>query len=191
MSVNNSYIKCRLGRHIFAPIVIHSCVTLVSHCFVICTLLHLPSQVYTCPVRHSSVTEPAPPDRNVWCVGTRFSLWPGEMLTLRCQWDCLALTSLSDAMFTIPRSSGPGRFGMSTLYSSVFPHRDKSQKQLQISYNQSTIVIRNLYSLRFTISSDTCIAILFLFQTLLLLKEYNNIACQHTICLTQPINGSQ
>lgn len=73
------------------------------------------------------------------------SLWPGEMLTLRCQWDCLALTSLSDAMFTIPHSSGPGRFGMSTLYSSVFPHRDKSQKQLQISYNQSTIVIRNLY----------------------------------------------
>lgn len=69
MSVNNSYIKCRLGRHIFAPIVIHSCVTLVSHCFVICTLLHLPSQVYTCPVRHSSVTEPAPPDRNVWCGG--------------------------------------------------------------------------------------------------------------------------
>lgn len=112
--------------------------------------------------------------------------WP-----FRCQWDCLALTSLSDAMFTIPHSSGPGRFGMSTLYSSVFPHRDKSQKQLQISYNQSTIVIRNLYSLRFTISSDTCIAILFLFQTLLLLKEYNNIACQHTICLTQPINGSQ
>lgn len=124
-------------------------------------------------------------------VGTRFSLWPGEMLTLRCQWDCLALTSLSDAMFTIPHSSGPGQFGMSTLYSSVFPHRDKSQKQLQISYNQSTIVFRNLYSLQFTISSDTCIAILFLFQTLLLLKEYNNIACQHTICLTQPINGSQ
>lgn len=131
MSVNNSYIKCRLGRHIFAPIVIHSCVTLVSHCFVICTLLHLPPVRSAIPLWQSQ----HPQTGMSGVVGTKFSLWPGEMLTLRCQWDCLALTSLSDAMFTIPHSSGPGRFGMSTLYSSVFPHRDKSQKQLQISYN--------------------------------------------------------
>lgn len=32
-------------------------------------LLHLPSQVYTCPARHSSVTELAPRDRYVWCGG--------------------------------------------------------------------------------------------------------------------------
>lgn len=145
MSVNNSNIKCRLGRHIFAPIVIHSCVTLVSHWFVICSCF-IYHHKFT-PVRSAiPLWQSQHPQTGMsGVVGTRFSLWPGEMLTLCCQWDCLALTSLSDAMFTIPHSSGPGQFGMSTLYSSVFPHRDKSQKQLQISYNQSTIVIRNLY----------------------------------------------